>query len=278
MPALPVSIMTPLWEQFAALVLPPVETHPLGCHRPRIADRIVFEKLVQVLVLGCAYERIADSQCSATTLRTRRDEWIRAGIFSQLEAIALHGYDRLIGLELEVIAVDGCITKAPCGGEVAGSSPVDRGKQGTKRSLAVDRHGIPLAVIISSANRHDSTLLRPTLEQVQHLFPHEETVTIALDAGYDSAVTRAVLEDLGYQGEITPKGTRVAIQRTSRWVVERTNAWHTRGFGKLAVCTERRSTVLAAFVALANAIIIIRRLLAEAWTRYRWEARPARRP
>ena len=28
--------------------------HPLGCHRPRISDRLVFEKLIQVLVFGCA--------------------------------------------------------------------------------------------------------------------------------------------------------------------------------------------------------------------------------
>jgi hypothetical protein len=30
------------------------EPHPLGCHRPRIPDRVVFEKLVQVLVFGFA--------------------------------------------------------------------------------------------------------------------------------------------------------------------------------------------------------------------------------
>jgi len=125
---------------------------------------------------------------------------------------------------------------------------------------------------------HDCILLRPTREQVQSLVPDEEAVTIHLDAGYASAATRQLLDDLGYAGEITPKGTQVAIQRTSRWVVERTNSWHTRGFGKLAICTGRRIRVLAAFVALANAMIIIRRLLAEAWTRYRGEARPTRRP
>jgi hypothetical protein len=40
---------------------------------------VVFEKLVQVLVFGCAYHRIADESCSATTLRDRRDEWIELG-------------------------------------------------------------------------------------------------------------------------------------------------------------------------------------------------------
>jgi hypothetical protein len=35
---------------------------------------------VQVLVVGCAYWRIADEECSATTLRRRRDEWIEAPV------------------------------------------------------------------------------------------------------------------------------------------------------------------------------------------------------
>ncbi len=141
MPALPSSITEPLWDQFAALIPTRVLTHPLGCHRPRIADRIVFDKLIQVLVLGAAYERIADATCSATTIRTRRDEWITAGLFEHLEQICLEAYDRIVGLDLDNLTVDGCIVKAPCGGQMAGKSPVDRGKQGTKRSLLTTRAG-----------------------------------------------------------------------------------------------------------------------------------------
>ena len=118
--------------------------HPLGCHRSRIPERVVFEKLVQVLVFGCAYDRIADASCSESTLRRRRDEWIELGVMERLREICLDAYDRLIGLELSEVAVDGCITKAPCGGEKAGRSPVDRGKRGMKRSMAVDAKGIPL--------------------------------------------------------------------------------------------------------------------------------------
>jgi len=73
--------------------------HPLGCHRRRIPDRVVFEKLVQILVFGCAYERIADGSCSESTLRRRRDEWIDLGVMERLREISLEAYDRLIGLE-----------------------------------------------------------------------------------------------------------------------------------------------------------------------------------
>ena len=55
-----------------------------------------------------------------------------------LRELVLKAYDRFVGLDLADVAVDCCITKAPCGGEKAGRSPVDRGKRGTKRSTAVD--------------------------------------------------------------------------------------------------------------------------------------------
>lgn len=163
MPAIPSSIIEPIWDQFSALVPTREVRHPLGCHRGRIPDRVIFDKLAQVLVFGCAYARIADATCSATTLRRRRDEWIAAGVMEALQTLVLAAYDRMIGLVLEDVTVDCCMTKAPCGGEVAGRSLVDRGKQGLKRSVVVDAAGIPLATIAAPANRHDSPLLEPTL-------------------------------------------------------------------------------------------------------------------
>lgn len=281
MPALPSSVIDPIWDQFAALLPDREVVHPLGCHRPRIPDRIVFDKLIQVLVLGAAYNKIADSTCSATTIRTRRDEWIVAGVFEALEQLCLDAYDRIVGLHLENVTVDGCITKAPCGGEAAGKSPVDRGKQGTKRSLLTEATGIPLGCLAAPANRPDSPLLRPTLEKLGRFDEGlgcglPENITVHLDAGYDSAKTRDLLVELGCDAVISQKG--FPLQAGARWVVERTNSWHNRGFKKLAICTERRVRVTDAFIALANAVIIVRRLLRTVWTTHRWDTRPGRRP
>jgi transposase len=121
---------SPLWDQFAAL-LPgrPVydPSHPLGCHKPRIADRIIFEKLIQLLGFGCSYASIADCTCGATTIRERRDEWIKAGIFGELKQIARDACDRIVGLVLEEIAIDGCIAKAPAAGNVRAAAPSTAG-------------------------------------------------------------------------------------------------------------------------------------------------------
>ena len=148
MPALPPHIIDPIWEQFCALLPPTGSETPLGfsptAHRRQVGLR---QKLVQVLVLGCAYERISDASCSATTLRRRRDEWIGSGVMEKLQEITLDAYDRIVGLELSDVAVDCCITKAPCGGEKAGRSPLDRGKQDIKRSTVVDANGIPLGAL-----------------------------------------------------------------------------------------------------------------------------------
>jgi hypothetical protein len=90
-----------------------------------------------------------------------RDQWIRLGIFARLELLVLQAYDRTVGLDLDDLAVDGCITKAPCGGDAAGRSPVDRGKQGRKRSTVTEARGIPLGTVAAGANRHDAPLLGP---------------------------------------------------------------------------------------------------------------------
>jgi transposase len=206
-PALEPYLIEPVWEQFRALLPERKIDHPLGCHRSRIPDRVVFEKLVQVLVFGCAYWRIADDSCSESTLRRRRDEWIELGLMERLRNISLDAYDRMVGLELGDVAVDGCVTKAPCGGEKAGRSPVDRGKGGIKRSMAVDASGIPLGTLTAPANRHDSPLLVGTLDAVaESLGSLPEEASVHLDRGYDSRLTRERLRELGLGWEISGKG------------------------------------------------------------------------
>jgi transposase len=276
-PALPSSVLEPLWVQVAALLPARRVHHPLGCHRPRIPDRVVFDKLIQVLVFGCGYRRIADHTCSATTLRRRRDEGITAGVAEQLRLVVLAAYDRLFGLELAQLAVDGCITKAPCGGQTAGPSPVDRRKQGLKRSMATEAAGIPLAALPAPANHRDDGLLAATLDAIGAVGPLPAQPVVHLDAGYDYQPCRQVLAERGMVGQIATRGMPAPIQVGRRWVIERTHAWGNQ-YGKLRWCTERRRLVVAFWLALASAVIVCGRLVRRAWTHYRWNGRPHRRP
>jgi hypothetical protein len=277
-PALPSSILELLWVQVAALLPTRHVHHPLGCHRPRIPDRLVFDKLIQILVFGCGYRRIADHTCSATTLRRRRDEWISAGVAEHLRLAVLGAYQRLFGLELEHLAVDGCITKPPCGGQVAGPSPVDRRKQGLKRSIVTDACGIPLGAVPAAANRHRRRAAwgdpgHPRSGQ------HRDRKAARPAGGapgrrYDWQPCRQVLAARGMAGEIATRGLPAPIQASRRWPVERTHACGNQ-YGKLRWCTERRRIVAEFWLALAGAAIVGGRLLRRAWTTYRWDGRPA---
>jgi transposase len=278
-PVLPACLLEPLWVQCSAL-LPdhPVvsPTHPLGCHRPRIPDRVIIDHVIAALVHGSGYERIASIGCSDRTIRRRLHEWAAAGLTEQVHTLTRQAYDRMIGLALDELAVDGCLTKSPGGGEAAGRSPVDRGKQGLKRSVVTDGTGIPLHIVSAGANRHDSPLLGPTLAGLEQLDELPEEVTVSLDRGYDGQPSRAVLDTLGFQGAIARKGVPAPRQAGTRWVVERTHSWM-NGYGKLRRCTEKHSAVVDFYLFVAAALVVIRRLIQRARSRYRWPSRPSTR-
>ena len=280
MPVLPSSLINPVWQQFAALLPDRLEfdpSHPVGVHRRRIPDRIVFEHVIAALVHGSGYERIATPGCSDGTIRRRLAEWSQAGLAQQLHQIALAGYERMIGLDLDDLSVDGSITKAIGGGDYAGRSPVDRGKGGTKRSVLTEATGVPVHLVCAPANRHDSLLLEPTLAGLKPFVPIlPRTASVHLDAGYDSATTRQLLADLGLTGRIASKGIPAPIQAGKRWVVERTHSW-VNGYGKLRRVTDRADEVIEFYTFLAAAITVTRCRIRQARTRYRWDTRPTTR-
>lgn len=242
MPAIKACLSDPIGGQFSALLPRRAVAHPFGCHRPRVPGRVGFDKLVQVQVFDGAYWRIADVTWSATTLR-RRDEWIAAGVMERLHTLVLNANDRMIGLELAEVVVDGCSIEAPCGGEVAGRNPVDRGKQGFNRSRGMDGNGIPLGAVVATANRPDSPLLEPTLATLERVGPLPRAMTVHLDRGYDSAVTRQRLAARGLGAAIAEQGKPAPLTAGNRWVMARTNAW-TNADKKLVWCTERRARVV----------------------------------
>jgi hypothetical protein len=121
-------------------------------------------------------------------------------VFERLKTEALAAYDRIIGLDLSEVALDGSLHKAPCGGEGIGANPTDRAKLGWKWSLAVDARGIPLGWAIDGANRNDRKLLEPTLHAVASVGLLAEIDTMYLDRGYEYPKVRAQLAALGPEG------------------------------------------------------------------------------
>jgi IS5 family transposase len=99
---------------------------------------------------------------------------------------------------------------------MAGRSPVDRGKQGIKRSTTVDSDGIPLGAATAPANCHDSPLLGETLDPLEQLGAMPERASVHLDRGYDSEATRKRLRERSLEAVISEKGNTAPLQATKR--------------------------------------------------------------
>jgi transposase len=246
MRALEPEVADVVWRVVEPLLPSQVQRRPLGCHRPRVPDRLCFRGILIRLVTGASWvdiEAILNHRVSDTTLRARRDEWIDAGVFESLKAEALAAFDRIVGLDLDDVALDGSLHKAPYGGEGTGPNPTDRGKVGWKWSVASERHGIPIGWAIAGANRSDVPMLEPTLDAVSDAGLLAEIGTLHLDRGYDSGAVRDRLRSAGIdQFEIQRRGTKVPgvtkppLRLGLRWIVEATNTWWSN-YGQL-----RRST------------------------------------
>ncbi len=262
--ALEPRVVDALWAAFEPRIPEREEpVHPLGCHRPRIADRDVFEAILFRLVTGCSWDVAGRlGKGGETTLRNRYNEWNAHGAFDALVAEAIDGYDRILGLDLSEASVDGSVHKAPCGGEGTGKSPVDRAKSGWKWSLLTDRWGIPVSWATDGANRHDQALLEPTLAAAPRgLLADVET--LHLDRGYAGAPVLETCHSYGIDDVLrAPKRPRGRTRRTPeavplgiRWTIERTNSWLSN-FGQLRRSTDRNTKARLGQLALAIAAII----------------------
>lgn len=258
---------------FAAIepLLPvPVDDHPLGCHNPRIDDRVCFEGILTRLVVGCSWEtaeQLMRHCVSDTTLRARNNAWVAAGIFEHLADEAIAAYDRIIELDLSECSIDGSQHKAPCGGEGTGPNPTDRGRSGWKWSLLTDRAGVPFGWATNGANRHDVILFKPTLAAGQERGLVLDIETLHLDRGYDNGRIRDCVGGYGIDDLICakkrPPGTAVfklPVPLGMRWPVERTNSWLTN-YGQMRRNTDRRIDLRLGQLALAIALILTIKLI-----------------
>lgn len=270
MRALEPEVVDAVWAAVEPLLPPPDRSHPLGCHRPRLADRICFEAMLVRLVTGCSWvdaERLCGNRVSDTTLRARRDEWIAAGVFDAVAEEALAGYDRIVGLDLSDVVIDGCLNKAPCGGEGTGKNPTDRGKLGWKWSIATDANGIVIGWVLDGANRNDIVLLEPTLAAVAQRGLLADIETLHLDKGYDSHGTRRLVAEVGIPDAVVGRRQLAGqpeiakpFKLSRRWLVERTNSWLSN-LGQLRRNTDRRPHHRRAQFALAVTLLIAAKLI-----------------
>lgn len=201
---------------------------------------------------------------STSTAHARFQTWQQSGIFEQIMRRLVKYYGKKRRVKWKWKSLDRKICPSPLGGDEASRNPTDRGKQGSKLHLPVDRWGAPLAVVITGANRHDKAAALEVIAgiaserytEVQHLYA---------DAAYDSADTREFVMREGYTphiktnrrcgGEAKYRGFGEATNPARRWVIERTLSWLTKRRGVRTRWAKKASNWLA-LIQLACAHIL----------------------
>ena len=249
-----------LWEVIEPLL--PVEPPKPKDGRLRIDDRAALTGIIFVLKSGIPWEMLPQEMgCgSGMSCWRRLKEWQEAGVWARLHQKLLDRLGEADQIEWERASLNAASVTAP-GSQKTGPNPTDKGKQGSKRHVVVDRGGVPLAVIHSAANVHDSKVLEEAVDAIEPIRkpsrgrPRKRPNKLHADKAYDFPRCRKALR----KRSITPRIARRGIESREklgryRWVVERTLSWLNR-FRRLKVRYERRDYVHQAFLDLGCALI-----------------------
>ena len=141
--------------------------------------------------------------------------------------------------------------------------PDGSGQGRIEASCLTDANGIPLAVGLTGANVHDSTMLEAMVDAVPPIRqcwgpPRKRPGKLHTDKAYDNRRCRRSLRRRRVQSRIARRGIESSTRLgRHRWVVERTLAWFGQ-FRRLAVRYERRADLHLALLLLAAALITYR--------------------
>jgi transposase len=244
--------------------LPPEKRPGPQGGRPSIGHGIVLKVIWFVLVTGCRWADVPlELGCSGRTAHRRLRVWESSGIWDRVHAHLLRLLRKAGQLDLHTAIVDSVQVRAFGGGEATGPSPVDRRKAGSKHTLLVDRHGIPLVIRTAGANASDHTQIIPVVLEFPHVGgkpgrPKEHPDTLYADRGYDSEDTRALLRWLGIEPVIAKRNTEHGSGLGKiRWVVERTISW-LKGLRRMRIRYDRLRIIQEAWNTLAAAVICFR--------------------
>jgi transposase len=244
--------------------LPPEQPVGPAGGRPRIAHRRILKVLWFVLATGCRWEDVPKEMgCSGRSAQRFLQLWEEMGCWDRLHADLLRLLRQAGKLDPDLVVVDSVIVRAFGGGERTGPSPVDRRKKGSKHTLMVDRHGVPLVIRTAPANASDHRQIIPVVLDFPRVTgkpgrPKELPDDLYADRGYDSDATRWLLAWLGIEPHVarrrTPHGSGLG---KVRWVVERTIGW-VKGLRRMRIRYDRLGVIQDAWDTLAACVICFR--------------------
>jgi putative transposase len=153
------------------------------------------------------------------------------------------------------------------GGDATGANPTGRGTQGAKRRVWSDGQGMPMAVVVAGADRHDRELWAATRAAV--VIGRPEPAAEAPQQWWaakadDDAECRAAAARQEYMAHSRSRGEghqakpSIPGYQARRWGVEVCHAWFNR-FRQIVVRVEKKLATHLAWLQWACADIVLTR-------------------
>ena len=226
--------------------------------RKRIAKQSVLNGVLQVLVNGMAWRKIAECGASPVSCWRYFNQLQRRGNLKLL-------YDALAREQTDVIegAIDTTTATSFRFARMTGWDGKHK-KIGSKISLFADKHGLPADVGFGKGNCHDGTFVSGHLKKTAG----RRKRTLNLDKIYASVELRRIMRQKGtqinmetcsrdYRRKRGPKFRFDAEKYKTRFLVERLNAW-IKNFWRIRIRRDRLAAMYKGFVYLGLIIILLR--------------------
>jgi transposase len=194
-----------LWKRLEPLLPKPKENRHVQFAGRKPTDlRRIVTGILFVLRTGIPWRSLpaTDAFPSGQTCRRHLRRWHEQGIWQRFFEVLLAELQAEHQIDWYRALVDSSSVRAPCGGEKTGPNPTDRRKSGSKHHLLTDAHGIPLATVLTGANRHDVTQLLPLIDKIPRVrgnvgAPRHRPKHVQGDRAYDSEPHRKALKKRG---------------------------------------------------------------------------------
>jgi transposase len=226
--------------------------------RKKIKKEALLSGILQVLVNGVAWRKIAECGCSYVSCWRYFHEIQRRG---KLKLI----YQTLSNRKTDIIesAIDTTTVTSFRFKRMVGWDGKHK-KNGTKISLFTDRFGLPADVQIDKGSRHDGSFVEKHINNTAG----RRRKIINMDMIYSNLTLRRNMRKQGtkinvqtrpgyYTRKVGPKFKFDEEKYKIRFLVERTNAW-LKSFWRIRIRREHNPAMFKAFVYLALIIILIR--------------------
>ena len=230
--------------------------------RPPMNPRNANSGIMYILENGSKWRFLPRYYGKASTVHGTFMRWIRNGVFKSVINRAREFYLSTLGSVPMWCAIDASSSKAPYA-NWSGKNPVDRSKRGIKKNIIVDQHGVPLALSVGPANRHDSTFFKETLEELPFMSTDSMKIIVA-DSAYDAKQLKSLAR---YHGFVLYAATNKrrnksikAITPSLRWKVEASHSW-LNNFRSLKICWTKTKEAFVALLQLGVAMLLFRKCL-----------------